>query len=122
MLVFKLFFLWFRDDFVIEQFIVDEDGGWRDFIQIGVYMIYCYLFVLLEVVCLVEIEKWLFGWLEKWQFVNEWFCSYLKVVDMDDLLFEGNVYCQFQYFVFEGSLIFVGNSMLICDVDIFFEK
>jgi 2-succinyl-5-enolpyruvyl-6-hydroxy-3-cyclohexene-1-carboxylate synthase len=26
----KPLFLWLRDDPAIEQFIVDEDGGWRD--------------------------------------------------------------------------------------------
>ncbi|AQS45219.1 2-succinyl-5-enolpyruvyl-6-hydroxy-3-cyclohexene-1-carboxylic-acid synthase [Bacillus velezensis] len=118
----KPLFLWLRDDPAIEQFIVDEDGGWRDPTQAGAHMIHCHPSVFLEAVRSAETGKRPSGWLEKWQFVNARFRSHLQAASMDDLSFEGNVYRQLQHLVPEGSSIFVGNSMPIRDVDTFFEK
>ncbi|MCP6683062.1 2-succinyl-5-enolpyruvyl-6-hydroxy-3-cyclohexene-1-carboxylic-acid synthase [Bacillus nakamurai] len=118
----KPLFLWLRDDPSIEQFIIDEDGGWRDPTQAGAHMIHCHPAVFLEAVRSAEGAMRHSDWLEKWQFVNDRFRLHLQTASMDDLSFEGNVYRQLQHLVPENSSLFVGNSMPIRDVDTFFEK
>ncbi|MGG3094059.1 thiamine pyrophosphate-dependent enzyme, partial [Bacillus safensis] len=61
------------------------------------------------------------SFLNCWQNANSSFRTHAARYSDEDLSFEGNVYRQLQHLLPKESVLFIGNSMPIRDVDTFFE-
>ncbi|MFP3822320.1 2-succinyl-5-enolpyruvyl-6-hydroxy-3-cyclohexene-1-carboxylic-acid synthase, partial [Bacillus sp. SIMBA_008] len=61
------------------------------------------------------------SFLKRWQDANSSFRTHAAHYSDEDLSIEGNVYRQLQHLLPKESVLFIGNSMPIRDVDTFFE-
>jgi 2-succinyl-5-enolpyruvyl-6-hydroxy-3-cyclohexene-1-carboxylate synthase len=102
------------------QIVVDGDGGWREPTLNAEEMIYCnetnFCLTLLGLLP----KKNPTEWLKSWTGVNMLAKQYLGQHIEENSLFEGRVIQELQSGIPEHSLIFVGNSMPIRDLDSFF--
>ncbi|OLP65826.1 2-succinyl-5-enolpyruvyl-6-hydroxy-3-cyclohexene-1-carboxylate synthase [Bacillus pumilus] len=117
----KPLFKWLEKHSEIEQIVVDAAGGFRDPGLTATYLIESHVgFFVNEVLNRVDKHEDT-NYLNRWHDVNSSFRTHLAQYADEDLTFEGNVYRQLQHLLPKESVLFIGNSMPIRDVDTFFE-
>ncbi|MGE6628753.1 2-succinyl-5-enolpyruvyl-6-hydroxy-3-cyclohexene-1-carboxylic-acid synthase [Bacillus sp. NPDC077027] len=117
----KPLFKWLEKGNEMQQIIVDHAGGFRDPSLTATYLVESDTSFFVENVLSEACSEKDDDFLNDWFFVNNSFRHHLNDYQDDDLTFEGNVYRQLQHLVPEESVLFIGNSMPIRDVDTFFQ-
>jgi 2-succinyl-5-enolpyruvyl-6-hydroxy-3-cyclohexene-1-carboxylate synthase len=106
----------------LEQYVVDEGDIWRDPTLQASSMISCsdiaFCDGLLEL--LTDRNITTTEWLEKWMSINQQTKAVLKEAEQLEEFFEGKIVQLLEKHMPESSMLFVGNSMPIRDVDTFF--
>ncbi|MCM3113442.1 2-succinyl-5-enolpyruvyl-6-hydroxy-3-cyclohexene-1-carboxylic-acid synthase [Lederbergia lenta] len=105
----------------VKQVIVDGNRSWRDPYHVGTEMVYCDEINLCKLVSKVipkrDISTWLMDWLEMNQITKNVIEAQLH---SESKLDEGKAIRELSRWIPEDSIIFVGNSMPIRDMDTFF--
>lgn len=117
----KPLFKWLEKHGEVKQIVVDAAGGFRDPGLTATYMIESHIASFVDEVLNRVGTYEDTNYLNRWQRVNSSFRTHLAHYSDEDLTFEGNVYRQLQHLLPKESVLFVGNSMPIRDVDTFFE-
>ncbi|WP_353854836.1 2-succinyl-5-enolpyruvyl-6-hydroxy-3-cyclohexene-1-carboxylic-acid synthase [Bacillus sp. Bos-x628] len=117
----KPLFKWLEKHDEVKQIVVDAAGGFRDPSLTATYIIQSHVSYFVDNVRNGAGKHEDTTYLNSWQFVNSSFRAHLAHYSDEDLTFEGNVYRQLQHLVPKDSVLFIGNSMPIRDVDTFFE-
>ncbi|UXO87230.1 MULTISPECIES: 2-succinyl-5-enolpyruvyl-6-hydroxy-3-cyclohexene-1-carboxylic-acid synthase [Bacillus] len=117
----KPLFKWLEKHAEVQQIVVDAAGGLRDPGLSASYVIESTVSAFVEA-ALNQAEKCEeTSFLNRWQNANSSFRTHAARYSDEDLSFEGNVYRQLQHLLPKESVLFIGNSMPIRDVDTFFE-
>ncbi|HWO98686.1 MAG TPA: 2-succinyl-5-enolpyruvyl-6-hydroxy-3-cyclohexene-1-carboxylic-acid synthase [Bacillus sp. (in: firmicutes)] len=105
-----------------EMLVIDGGGGWREPTLVATNMIQCEeTYFCQELGRLAgDLSHSSTKWLEKWLFINEKTTDLLQKRMSEESLFEGKVVTELIDLLPEASILFVGNSMPIRDVDTFF--
>ncbi|MGE8206235.1 2-succinyl-5-enolpyruvyl-6-hydroxy-3-cyclohexene-1-carboxylic-acid synthase [Heyndrickxia sp. NPDC080065] len=103
-----------------EQYIIEAGNGWRDPINNATYMIYCDEATFCNDITMKLNERHGSSWLKMWQDLNTIARNTVinEICDIDDLD-EGKVVIELTKRMPANSILFVGNSMPIRDVDTF---
>ncbi|WP_144739764.1 2-succinyl-5-enolpyruvyl-6-hydroxy-3-cyclohexene-1-carboxylic-acid synthase [Bacillus altitudinis] len=117
----KPLFKWLEKHAEVKQIVVDAAGGYRDPGLSASYMIESHAASFVEEVLMRAEKRQDTSNLRRWQSVNSSFRMHANQYNDEDLTFEGNVYRQLQHLLPKESVLFIGNSMPIRDVDTFFE-
>lgn len=117
----KPLFKWLEKHGEVKQIVVDAAGGFRDPGLTATYMIESHIASFVDEVLNRVGTHEDTNYLNRWQRVNSSFRTHLAHYSDEDLTFEGNVYRHLQHLLPKESVLFVGNSMPIRDVDTFFE-
>ncbi|MFS0654451.1 2-succinyl-5-enolpyruvyl-6-hydroxy-3-cyclohexene-1-carboxylic-acid synthase [Bacillus sp. 179-C3.3 HS] len=117
----KPLFKWLEKHPQVKQVVVDAAGGFRDPGLSASFIIESHVPSFVD-----DIQKRVdqledTHYLSCWQRVNASFRTHLTHYPADNLAFEGNVYRHLQNLLPKDSVLFIGNSMPIRDVDTFFE-
>jgi 2-succinyl-5-enolpyruvyl-6-hydroxy-3-cyclohexene-1-carboxylate synthase len=104
------------------HYVIDGGGGWRDPNAVTSQMIYCN-----ELIFCQSILPFLEGrdgtdFLEKWTKINTLTKHHLTGVNDEPSLSEGKLFYQLDKLLPDESILFVGNSMPIRDLDSFFHN
>ncbi|MFC4321671.1 2-succinyl-5-enolpyruvyl-6-hydroxy-3-cyclohexene-1-carboxylic-acid synthase [Litchfieldia salsa] len=102
------------------QIVIDGDGGWREPTLNAAEMIYCEETSFCNGLINQVADQNQSGWLKYWSEVNLLTRHSLGRMVEETTLFEGRVIQELQSAIPENSLMFVGNSMPIRDLDSFF--
>jgi len=106
----------------VEQYVIDEGELWRDPTLQANTMISCSDIAFCDALLELPIDRNVISneWLEKWTSINQKTKVGLMEAKKSDELFEGKIVQLLEKYMPESSMIFVGNSMPIRDVDTFF--
>ncbi|MBD8068549.1 2-succinyl-5-enolpyruvyl-6-hydroxy-3-cyclohexene-1-carboxylic-acid synthase [Bacillus sp. PS06] len=102
------------------QFVIDGDGGWREPTLLADEMIFCQETSFCQTLVNHLPEKAATKWSTSWLEINQLTKKHLGERVEEHSLFEGRVIQELQFALPEHSLMFVGNSMPIRDLDSFF--
>ncbi|WP_226569482.1 2-succinyl-5-enolpyruvyl-6-hydroxy-3-cyclohexene-1-carboxylic-acid synthase [Bacillus stratosphericus] len=117
----KPLFKWLEKHVEVKQIVVDAAGGFRDPGLSASYLIESHVASFVDEVLNRANQHEDTNYLNRWQSVNSSFRTHGAHYSDEDLTFEGNVYRQLQHLLPKESVLFIGNSMPIRDVDTFFE-
>ncbi len=117
----KTLFKWLEKHAEVKQIVVDAGGGFRDPGLSASYVIESHVATFVGEVLNRADQREDTNYLNCWQRVNSSFRTHAAQYSDEDLTFEGNVYRQLQHLLPKESVLFIGNSMPIRDVDTFFE-
>ncbi|MBR0603054.1 2-succinyl-5-enolpyruvyl-6-hydroxy-3-cyclohexene-1-carboxylic-acid synthase [Bacillus safensis] len=117
----KPLFKWLEKHAEVKQIVVDAAGGFRDPGLSASYVIESHVAAFVEAVLKQAVQRKETSFLNRWQNANSSFRTNAASYSDEDLSFEGNVYRQLQHLLPKESVLFIGNSMPIRDVDTFFE-
>jgi 2-succinyl-5-enolpyruvyl-6-hydroxy-3-cyclohexene-1-carboxylate synthase len=106
----------------IEQYVIDEGDIWRDPTLLANTMISCGDLAFCDALLALPVDRKITtdDWLEKWNSINQQTRAEIKEVEKSEELFEGKIVQILEKYMPENSMLFVGNSMPIRDVDTFF--
>ncbi|WP_445489316.1 2-succinyl-5-enolpyruvyl-6-hydroxy-3-cyclohexene-1-carboxylic-acid synthase [Niallia sp. 03133] len=116
----KALTLFLKEQYEIEQFVIDGGAGFRDPNQLTTEMIYCDEVIFCQKVasylkyCSVNHE------LQTWQTINKMTKEALQQIKEIEQMSEGKLFSLLGELLPEDSVLFVGNSMPIRDLDTFF--
>ncbi|UYO34954.1 2-succinyl-5-enolpyruvyl-6-hydroxy-3-cyclohexene-1-carboxylic-acid synthase [Bacillus zhangzhouensis] len=117
----KPLFKWLEKHAEVKQIVVDAAGGFRDPGLSASYVIESHVAAFVEAALNQAVKRKETSFLNRWQNANSSFRTHAARYSDEDLSFEGNVYRQLQHLLPKESVLFIGNSMPIRDVDTFFE-
>lgn len=117
----KPLFKWLEKHVDVNQIVVDAAGGFRDPGLSASYVIESDVAAFVDEVVNRADQREDTSFLKRWQDANSSFRTHAAHYSDEDLSFEGNVYRQLQHLMPKESVLFIGNSMPIRDVDTFFE-
>ncbi|KRU15730.1 MULTISPECIES: 2-succinyl-5-enolpyruvyl-6-hydroxy-3-cyclohexene-1-carboxylic-acid synthase [Bacillus] len=117
----KPLFKWLEKHVDVNQIVVDAAGGFRDPGLSASYVIESDVAAFVDEVVNRADQREDTSFLKRWQDANSSFRTHAAHYSDEDLSFEGNVYRQLQHLLPKESVLFIGNSMPIRDVDTFFE-
>ncbi|PRS71272.1 2-succinyl-5-enolpyruvyl-6-hydroxy-3-cyclohexene-1-carboxylic-acid synthase [Bacillus sp. LNXM65] len=117
----KPLFKWLEKHVEVNQIVVDAAGGFRDPGLSASYVIESDVATFVDEVFKRADQREDTSFLKRWQNVNSSFRTHASHYSDENLSFEGNVYRQLQHLLPKESVLFIGNSMPIRDVDTFFE-
>ncbi|MEK5008580.1 2-succinyl-5-enolpyruvyl-6-hydroxy-3-cyclohexene-1-carboxylic-acid synthase [Bacillus sp. FSL K6-3312] len=117
----KPLFKWLEKHAEVNQIVVDAAGGFRDPGLSASYVIESDVATFVDEVVNRADQREDTSFLKRWQDANSSFRTHASHYSDEDLSFEGNVYRQLQHLLPKESVLFIGNSMPIRDVDTFFE-
>lgn len=117
----KPLFKWLEKHAEVKQIVVDAAGGFRDPGLSASYVIESHVAAFVEAALNQAEQREETSFLNLWQNANSSFRTHAARYSDEDLSFEGNVYRQLQHLLPKESVLFIGNSMPIRDVDTFFE-
>jgi 2-succinyl-5-enolpyruvyl-6-hydroxy-3-cyclohexene-1-carboxylate synthase len=105
-----------------KHIVVDSDGGWREPTLSASEMVYCSEIELCKTLikfgCKEDRPK--SNWSKNWLQVNELTKSEITSIQQEKSLAEGKVVTEIKRLLPSNSILFIGNSMPIRDVDSFF--
>ncbi|WP_070120387.1 2-succinyl-5-enolpyruvyl-6-hydroxy-3-cyclohexene-1-carboxylic-acid synthase [Bacillus marinisedimentorum] len=116
----KPFLLYLKTHPETRQIIIDEDGGWREPTLLASDMIHSNAGQFCDSLKEVLPQRDETDWARQWLNWNAETVSVLKASALNEKIFEGQLFRELQELMPEGSLLFVGNSMPVRDLDSFF--
>ncbi|WP_078544371.1 2-succinyl-5-enolpyruvyl-6-hydroxy-3-cyclohexene-1-carboxylic-acid synthase [Litchfieldia alkalitelluris] len=116
----KALLLYLKKKRDVLHLVVDGDGGWREPTMTASEMVYCGEAEFCDKLVHFISEAKQSIWTNDWKRINEVTREQLKHIEEDNGIFEGKVFQQLQDLLPSESILFVGNSMPIRDLDTFF--
>lgn len=117
----KALMIFLKNASTCRQLIVDGDGGWREPTLSSSEMVYCDEIYFCQSLAAMVKEDSKTEWLNHWVMVNSKVRDILvSSIQDDSTLLEGKVFSELGYILPEQTLLFVGNSMPIRDLDTYF--
>lgn len=102
------------------QLVIDGGAGWRDQGLVSTDMIYCHETLFCSELLPLLSENKNDTYFSLWRSLNEITRECLQEINQTESLSEGKLFAQLSKLLPNGSLLFVGNSMPIRDLDTFF--
>ncbi|WP_243291137.1 2-succinyl-5-enolpyruvyl-6-hydroxy-3-cyclohexene-1-carboxylic-acid synthase [Bacillus sp. FJAT-47783] len=107
----------------LEQFVIDQGGGWRDPSLLAQHHLQCSEKVFCDEISARINEQKDGSWLYQWKKANQIVQSLVSdVTGGREGLFEGRLYIELQKLLPDECNVVIGNSMPIRDVDTFFQS
>jgi len=116
----KALLLYLKKHSEATQIVVDGDGGWRDPTLSATEMVYGNETEFCNSLISKLHEKEKSKWVEEWLQIDNITQTELMTITSDEELSEGRIFVELQDILPSESILFVGNSMPIRDLDTFF--
>ncbi|WP_338449202.1 2-succinyl-5-enolpyruvyl-6-hydroxy-3-cyclohexene-1-carboxylic-acid synthase [Niallia oryzisoli] len=116
----KALTIFMKENYEVQQLVIDGGIGWRDPALVSTEMVYCQETLFCKEMTMRMEAMPESDYFEKWKNVNSFTKNLIDTIDKAEELNEGKLFHQLAELLPEEAAIFVGNSMPIRDLDSFY--